>query len=87
MGNTYETDGIKTGDVLTMTVQAATTMRALSNFVACRSWLQARLALRDLRNQVDELGKTVEKGSMPNTRPHGEAVTDTVKDDVGGKKI
>lgn len=62
MGNTYETDGIETRDVLALTVQAATTVKSLGNLIACRSWLQARLALREVWQQVEGLSKTIEKG-------------------------
>ena len=63
MGSTYENDGIDTGDVLFLTVQAATVMKALGNLIACRSWMQARLVLAEAHELMDRIDKTVELGS------------------------
>ena len=63
MGNTYETDKVETRDEFQILVQAAVVMRSLSNLVGCKSWLVARLALKELRQRVDELAQTIEVGS------------------------
>ena len=63
MGSTYETDGIEKRDEIVLTMQAAILVKSSGNLVRCRSWLVARLALKELRQSIDELAKTIEAGS------------------------
>jgi hypothetical protein len=63
MGSTYETDTVNKRDELTLALQAALVVKMVSNLVSCPSWLLARLTLRELRQRVDELAKTIEAGS------------------------
>jgi hypothetical protein len=65
MGNTYETDGIDKRNEIALALQASVAMKSLGNLIACRSWLQARLALREVKMRVDDLSKTVTQGSAP----------------------
>ena len=63
MGSTYETDGIESRDTVALTVQVACVVKTLGNLIACKSWLQARLALREAAEMMDRLAKMVEAGS------------------------
>jgi hypothetical protein len=38
-------------------------VKSAANLLGCRSWLVARLTLKELRQRVDELAKTIEAGS------------------------
>jgi len=63
MGSTYETDGIESRDTVALTVQVACVVKTLGNLIACKSWLQARLASREAAEMMDRLAKMVEAGS------------------------
>ena len=63
MGGTYETDGIEKRDEIGLALQAAVLVKSAGNLVGCRSWLVARLSLKELRQRVDELAKAIEAGS------------------------
>jgi hypothetical protein len=63
MGSTYETDSIEKRDEIGLALQAAILVKSAGNLVGCRSWLVARLTLKELRQRVDELAKTIEAGS------------------------
>jgi len=63
MGSTYEKDRIDAKDAIELTILAATVVKALGNLIACRSWLQARLALRCVQEQMGRMAAKVEKGS------------------------
>ena len=67
MGNTYETDTIERRDEITLAVQSAIIMKSLSHLVGCKSWLLARLSLKDIRRRVDEIEQTITKGSKETT--------------------
>jgi len=59
----YETDGIENRDMIALTIQAATVVKTVSNLIACRSWLQAKLALREAQGMMVRMAEMVEKGS------------------------
>jgi nitroreductase len=64
MGSTYETDSIENRDEIGLALQAAMLVKSATNLVGCRSWLVARLTLKELRQRVDELVKVIESGSL-----------------------
>jgi len=59
----YETDKIESRDIIALTIQAAAVVKTVSNLIACRSWLQAKLALREAQRMMDTAAAMVEKGS------------------------
>jgi len=63
MGSTYETDRMDAKDTVALTIQAACVVKTLGNLIACKSWLQARLALSETAGMMDRLIEMVEKGS------------------------
>jgi len=63
MGSTYETDSIEKRDEIGLALQAAMIVKELGSLVGCGSWLVARLTLKELRQRIDALAKTIEAGS------------------------
>lgn len=63
MGSTYETDSVCTKDSLTLSLLAAATIKSLANLINCKSWLAARISMKAVQLGMDELTKTVKKGS------------------------
>lgn len=63
MGITYETDGIDGKSSVELSVRSALVVKSVANLIGCKSWLVARLALRELRTTVDALSKAIEAGS------------------------
>lgn len=62
MGGTYEGDGIEKRDEIALALMAAVLVKSAGNLIGCRSWLVARLTLREIRQRVDELEKTITAG-------------------------
>jgi len=63
--STYETDGVEKRDEIVLAIQAALVMKSLSQLVGCRSWLVAKLAMREVTKRLDELQSTVAKEGKP----------------------
>ena len=63
MGSTYETDSIGKQGEIGLALQAAVIVKQLANLIGCRSWLVARLTIKEIRQLIDELAKAIEDGS------------------------
>ena len=63
VSNTYENDMIAAKDRVDLSIRTALLVKSASSLIACQSWLVARLALKELRHDIDVLAEAIDKGS------------------------